>query len=156
MPLMKRRWSTEKRTRKHTVETPNIQFIQAGSGVPTRIYNSYVSVVSVRDAQVAILSIGLRASHGDDSNAAHGGLSEFCTKIFEKRRLRMSLINSRRVLSLFVALAILLSAFASIAATPRPPVEIQLLSVSDWHAQLDPLSVTGVGNVGGAAVLSAY
>jgi 5'-nucleotidase len=31
------------------------------------------------------------------------------------------------------------------------PVEIQLLDVSDWHAQLDPLS-----GVGGAAVLSSY
>lgn len=42
------------------------------------------------------------------------------------------------------------------AADPRPRVTIQLLSFSDWHGQLDPLSVTGVGNVGGAAVLSAY
>jgi 5'-nucleotidase len=32
---------------------------------------------------------------------------------------------------------------------------IQILSVSDWHGQLDPLT-TPTGNVGGAAVLSAY
>jgi 2',3'-cyclic-nucleotide 2'-phosphodiesterase (5'-nucleotidase family) len=35
-------------------------------------------------------------------------------------------------------------------------VNIQILTVSDWHAQLDPLSVAGVGQVGGAAVLSSY
>lgn len=38
----------------------------------------------------------------------------------------------------------------------QPVVEIQFLTVSDWHAQLDPLFVTGIGNVGGAAELSAY
>ncbi|MDH3530239.1 MAG: 5'-nucleotidase C-terminal domain-containing protein [Acidobacteriota bacterium] len=37
-------------------------------------------------------------------------------------------------------------------AQKRTPVEIQILSVSDWHAQLDPL----FGGVGGAAVLSAH
>ena len=40
---------------------------------------------------------------------------------------------------------------AALTAAPREAVEIQLLDVSDWHAQLDPLS-----GVGGAAVLSAY
>ena len=33
---------------------------------------------------------------------------------------------------------------------------IQLLTVSDWHAQLDPLFVFGEGTFGGAAELSAY
>jgi 2',3'-cyclic-nucleotide 2'-phosphodiesterase (5'-nucleotidase family) len=42
------------------------------------------------------------------------------------------------------------------AGRPRSPVEIQILNISDWHGQLDPVSVTGVGNVGGAAVLAAY
>lgn len=42
------------------------------------------------------------------------------------------------------------------AAAQQATVELQFLTVSDWHAQLDPLSVSGVGNVGGAAVLSAY
>lgn len=42
------------------------------------------------------------------------------------------------------------------AKAKREPVEIQFLSVSDWHAQLDPLFVFGVGNIGGAAELSAY
>lgn len=35
-------------------------------------------------------------------------------------------------------------------------VDIQVLSISDFHGQLDPISVAGVGNVGGAAALSSY
>jgi 5'-nucleotidase len=42
------------------------------------------------------------------------------------------------------------------AADWQDAVQLQFLNVSDWHAQLDPLSVTGVGNVGGAAQLSTY
>lgn len=55
-------------------------------------------------------------------------------------------------------LGVLVFAFTTGATTAgaRPAVDIQILNVSDWHAQLDPLSITGVGNVGGAAVLSAY
>ncbi len=39
----------------------------------------------------------------------------------------------------------------TLASAATPTVDIQFLNVSDWHAQLDPLT-----NVGGAAVLSAY
>jgi 5'-nucleotidase len=42
------------------------------------------------------------------------------------------------------------------AAPPKQTVDLQILQVSDWHAQLDPIFVTGVGDVGGAAALSAY
>jgi 5'-nucleotidase len=35
-------------------------------------------------------------------------------------------------------------------------IPVQFLNVSDWHAQLDPLPVTGVGDVGGAAQISSY
>jgi 5'-nucleotidase len=35
------------------------------------------------------------------------------------------------------------------------PVTLQFLSVSDWHAQLDPLNVGGV-DIGGASALSSY
>ncbi|HZB39356.1 MAG TPA: hypothetical protein VE487_00240, partial [Ilumatobacter sp.] len=35
--------------------------------------------------------------------------------------------------------------------TSPPPVTIQILTVSDWHGQLTPVS-----GVGGAAVLKAY
>lgn len=41
-------------------------------------------------------------------------------------------------------------------APPRQPIDIQFLTVSDWHAQLDPLDVFGVGRIGGAAQLSTY
>jgi 5'-nucleotidase len=53
-------------------------------------------------------------------------------------------------------LALLLLPLGSVAAAPRPTVDLQFLSVSDWHAQLDPQSITGVGDVGGAAVISTY
>jgi len=43
-----------------------------------------------------------------------------------------------------------------LAAKPVPPVTIQFLNVSDWHGQIIPLNVRGVGNVGGAAVIAAY
>jgi 5'-nucleotidase len=43
----------------------------------------------------------------------------------------------------------------TVAAAPRETVDIQLLTVSDWHAQLDPL-LEGMTQVGGAAALSAY
>ncbi len=42
------------------------------------------------------------------------------------------------------------------AKAQRGFVPIQFLTISDWHAQLDPLFVFGVGNIGGAAELSAY
>jgi hypothetical protein len=54
-----------------------------------------------------------------------------------------------------------LAAFALVPAGPAaakpkpPPVELQFLNISDFHGQLDPLSINGQ-QVGGAAVLSAY
>lgn len=47
--------------------------------------------------------------------------------------------------------ALFLAPFSTASAAPRKPVDIQVLTVSDWHGQLDP-----IGNVGGAAVLSTY
>ncbi len=55
-----------------------------------------------------------------------------------------------------VLLAVLILITGTTASAARPTVTLQFLTVSDWHAQLDPLSVFGVGNVGGAAVLSTY
>ncbi|NUT54627.1 MAG: bifunctional metallophosphatase/5'-nucleotidase [Thermoleophilia bacterium] len=65
----------------------------------------------------------------------------------------------RRTTHLLAALAALAaivapgaSARADVPASkPAGPVELQLLSVSDWHAQLEPVS-----GVGGAAALAAY
>lgn len=45
------------------------------------------------------------------------------------------------------------------AGVQEQPTELQILTISDWHGQIDPLSVsTPTGNVdmGGAAVLSSY
>ena len=64
--------------------------------------------------------------------------------------------STRRILNLILVLAILLAPVSLAGAAPREPVTLQFLNVSDWHGQLDPLSVSGIGNVGGAAVLSAY
>jgi 2',3'-cyclic-nucleotide 2'-phosphodiesterase (5'-nucleotidase family) len=54
---------------------------------------------------------------------------------------------------LFVAT--LISAPPVIAAKARQPVTVQILSISDWRGQVDPLVMDGT-QVGGAAVLSAY
>ncbi len=54
-----------------------------------------------------------------------------------------------------IAVALALAPSRSVAAeAPRATVDIQILNVSDWHGQVDPLSV-GTG-IGGAAVLAAY
>jgi 5'-nucleotidase len=53
------------------------------------------------------------------------------------------------------ALGVALVAPAAPAAASTT-VDIQVLNVSDFHGQLDPLSVFGVGDVGGAAALSTY
>lgn len=45
---------------------------------------------------------------------------------------------------------------AASAGSHVAPVDIRILTVSDWHGQLDPLSVFGEGTFGGAAELSAY
>jgi len=70
----------------------------------------------------------------------------------------MTPANRRRafLIRTFLALLVLFQAGTIAVDAQQPLVEIQFLTVSDWHAQLDPLSVTGIGNVGGAAALSAY
>jgi len=65
----------------------------------------------------------------------------------------------RRAVRPLVALLLPLAGLAmpgAASAAPRIPVDIQVLNVSDFHGQLDPLSISGVGNVGGAAALSSY
>ena len=59
-------------------------------------------------------------------------------------------MNRRSLAALILTAALVLSAAAS-ASAHRRTVDLQLLNVSDWHAQLDPLN-----GVGGAAVLSSY
>ena len=62
-------------------------------------------------------------------------------------------MKRRLVCSAIAALALLAvpAAVAKPDVKPAEPVNLQILSVSDWHAQLEPVS-----GVGGAAALSAY
>lgn len=55
--------------------------------------------------------------------------------------------------TLFVTM---LAPTAAGAKDVKATVDLQFLTVSDWHAQLDPLSVFGEGTFGGAAELSTY
>lgn len=60
-------------------------------------------------------------------------------------------------LVLLAAVALLIPAGTLAArAIPGRTVDLQILDISDWHGQIDPVSVSGVGNVGGAAYLKTY
>jgi len=65
----------------------------------------------------------------------------------------MKMRKSTAVLVAFAAalLTVPVAAARSDAKPPAAPVHVQLLSISDWHAQLEPVS-----GVGGAAALSSY
>jgi 5'-nucleotidase len=65
----------------------------------------------------------------------------------------------------FVATTIAVAGLTLVGLAPSLPasadtradtVDIQVLNVSDFHGQLDPLNIFGVGDVGGAAALSTY
>ena len=62
---------------------------------------------------------------------------------------------SRTICSWLLLAALALMPVTSAAAATQSTITIQLLNVSDWHGQLDPLAV-GTTQVGGAAALSAY
>ncbi|MGH8945039.1 MAG: bifunctional metallophosphatase/5'-nucleotidase [Acidimicrobiia bacterium] len=72
------------------------------------------------------------------------------------------MFKSRRLLvALGAATAMVLSLLPAGAAPPEPQprrgeVELQIIQYSDWHGQLDPLSVFGEGTFGGAAQLATY
>ena len=68
------------------------------------------------------------------------------------RSYRFALIG----LSVLLLVAAVTATGVFTATAGREPVEIQFLTISDWHAQLDPLFVFGEGTFGGAAELSAY
>lgn len=57
----------------------------------------------------------------------------------------------KKFLVLLMVAAVVMTSVGVVSAAPHETVEIQLLNVSDWHGQLDPIS-----GVGGAAVISAY
>lgn len=60
--------------------------------------------------------------------------------------------------SLLLVLTLFLATFGSVHAgpKPKPPITIQVLSVSDLHGQLTPVPVGAGVTVGGAAYLKAY
>jgi 2',3'-cyclic-nucleotide 2'-phosphodiesterase (5'-nucleotidase family) len=68
------------------------------------------------------------------------------------RSYRFALIG----LSVLLLVAAVTATGVFTATAKRQPVEIQFLTISDWHAQLDPRFVFGEGTFGGAAELSAY
>lgn len=74
----------------------------------------------------------------------------------------MPLVDSAprsRGLALLVALATLVTLLLPAGVQGvKPPdvVQIQVLDISDWHGQIDPVNVFGVGDIGGAAALSTY
>jgi len=60
---------------------------------------------------------------------------------------------------LFATTLVVGARISSTVAKAKPvqtPVTLQFLSLSDWHGQLDPLDVFGVGRRGGASVISTY
>ena len=61
------------------------------------------------------------------------------------------------VIALIAVMALLVPS-GTIAAPPRPSTTIQILNVSDWHGNLDPINIstssTTAKNVGGASVIS--
>ncbi|MCZ6911685.1 MAG: bifunctional metallophosphatase/5'-nucleotidase, partial [Proteobacteria bacterium] len=66
-------------------------------------------------------------------------------------------LRSRMRIMLIAASAVAFMTGATISkAAPPATVDIQILSISDWHAQLDSLFIFPVGSFGGAAELSAY
>jgi 2',3'-cyclic-nucleotide 2'-phosphodiesterase (5'-nucleotidase family) len=73
-------------------------------------------------------------------------------------RLRrgLGLIALLASLSLLIPVSALAGHKASHNPGPAVPVELQFLNVSDWHGQIDPLDIFGVGLRGGASVISTY
>jgi 2',3'-cyclic-nucleotide 2'-phosphodiesterase (5'-nucleotidase family) len=61
--------------------------------------------------------------------------------------------------ALLVALATVSAVLAPVGAIAVPPpatTDIQILDISDWHGQLDPITPLGGVATGGAATLSSY
>lgn len=62
----------------------------------------------------------------------------------------------QKLLVVLIAIITLITSTGAVHAAPsHGTIDIQILNVSDWHGQLDPL-VVGTSQVGGAAVLAAY
>ncbi len=72
--------------------------------------------------------------------------------------MNLTSMRSRRsgLAATFAIAAALILPFGASAARPFPTTTIQILDISDWHAQLDPQDFGGGNVFGGAAALSAY
>jgi len=91
--------------------------------------------------------------------ALEGSLAEEgCFRVFANTGVLRTRFQRRMTLAtLLVALSVAVPATVwAVQPPPAPPVTIQFLNVSDWHGQIPPLAVTGVGNVGGSAAIAAY
>jgi 2',3'-cyclic-nucleotide 2'-phosphodiesterase (5'-nucleotidase family) len=73
----------------------------------------------------------------------------FC--LLEERYVRTMKNTSSRFLHWSILVILMLVSTTGAKAAPHATVNIQLLNVSDWHGQLDPIN-----GVGGAAVISSY
>jgi 2',3'-cyclic-nucleotide 2'-phosphodiesterase (5'-nucleotidase family) len=71
--------------------------------------------------------------------------------LLEERYVRTMKNRSSRFLYWSILVILMLVSTTGAKAAPHATVNIQLLNVSDWHGQLDP-----VNGVGGAAVISSY
>jgi 2',3'-cyclic-nucleotide 2'-phosphodiesterase (5'-nucleotidase family) len=60
------------------------------------------------------------------------------------------------LLAVLVAIALIVPGVMLARKPAAPPVTVQFLNVSDWHGQIDPLDIFGVGLRGGASVISSY
>lgn len=76
--------------------------------------------------------------------------------MYKKNNGTTALRSRMRIMLIAAGAAALMAGAVVSKADPREAVEIQFLSISDWHAQLDPLFVFGAGSLGGAAELSTY
>ena len=84
---------------------------------------------------------------------AHAAVNPNTYRIW--RRVSIMQNTFRKFLSWSAIAILLLITTTGAAAAPQSTVNVQLLNISDWHGQLDPI-VVGANQVGGAAVLSAY
>ena len=73
-----------------------------------------------------------------------------------RNHMSRSKLGGKRIALLAAVGTALLMGFGLGHADRTETVELRILNISDWHAQLDPLSVFGEGTFGGAAELSTY
>ncbi|MCH8931100.1 MAG: hypothetical protein IIA98_09335, partial [Proteobacteria bacterium] len=66
--------------------------------------------------------------------------------MYNKNNGTTALRSRMRIMLIAAAAAALMVGAVVSKADPREAVEIQFLSISDWHAQLDPLFIFPIGS----------